>query len=213
MATRKIKIVHNNKTVPVKSQKVLRDIIHYWLNKRSQAKYKADLFRADRNWCLIFICLNTAFRIEDAIQLKPIDFAGGYMRIKENKRGKPQNYRLNSKVYSEIKDYIERNNIKEYDYLFPSTTNVGEINAITRTQGWRVIKEAFKAAGILGPCGPHSLRKTFGYHYIKRGGELLTLSKMLNHTSPLVTIMYVMWDTDDTETARNEMYLGSSGKY
>ena len=71
-----------------------------------------------------------------------------------------------------------------------------------------IIRKIKKACGIDFPFAMHSLRKTFGYQYIKNGGNPLTLMKMYNHDEVGTTMYYVMWDTDDAEKTREATFIG-----
>lgn len=132
----------------------------------------------------------------------------GYMRIKENKTGKTQNFKLNKQLYQSILDYVERNNLTEYDYLFAGQKN--REFAITRQQADRVLRKAAKAIKLKQPFSLHAMRKTFGYQYIASGGNILTLSKMYNHDDVPTTEIYICWGIDDAEKARSMMHLGST---
>ena len=214
MPTRKVKGAadQNNKTLPIKDVRQQNNLCYYWLNKRSAAKSPDKLFIYDRNYMMVFLGLNTAFRIEDLLQLRPHDLDGGYMRIKEHKTGKAQNFRLNPKVYSEVTDYCERNHIQEYDYIFKSRRTDGIIRAITRQQAHKVMKECCRETGIKYKVGPHSLRKTFGYNYMRAGGNIYTLMKMYNHSSTDTTQLYIMWTTDETEKERMNIFNGVASR-
>lgn len=202
----------NDKTLPIKDERQLRDLLNYFLSNYNSATTDNQRYLADRNWLFVYICVNTAFRAEDVLNLVPNDFAGGYMHIRENKTGKTQNYRLNKEVYSQITAYTERNNIGSHSYLFKSNRKDGAILAISRQQAWRMLKQAAKQVGIRYKFGIHSLRKTYGYMYIKKGGNVLTLMKMYNHDSPDITLLYVMWDSNDVEQERNKIVNGTGFK-
>ena len=77
----------NDKTLPIKDIKQQNNMLYYWLNKKNKAN-GSNAYIADRNYLFIFLGLNTAFRAEDLLQLRPKDLDGGYVRIKENKTGK-----------------------------------------------------------------------------------------------------------------------------
>ena len=201
-----------HETRPIKDPKQIKELMYYLLNKIDSAKTEVKRYQADRNHMLVLIGINTAFRAEDLLQLRVIDVIKGYISIKENKTGKMQNFRMNKQLHNDIKEYIERNNLKTYDYLFRGqkkfVNGKSYIYPINRQQGHRIISSAGKAIGIDYIFGMHSLRKTFGYQYILNGGKLLTLMKMYNHDSPDVTLRYVCWGTDDIEKEREAIYLG-----
>ncbi len=173
-------------------------------------------YQADRNYMLILLGLNTAFRAEDLLQLRVCDVIGGYVSIKENKTGKMQNFRMNRQLHDQIKAYVGRHDLKHYDYLFRGQKRVvggrSYVYPINRQQGHRIVARAGKAAGIDFVFGMHSLRKTFGYQYIANSGNSLTLMKMYNHDSPDVTLRYVCWGREDAEADREAIYLGGGLK-
>ena len=165
---------------------------------------------------LALIGFNTAFRAEDLLQLRVSDVIDGYVHIKENKKGKMQNFKMNNKLHEDIKSYVERNNLTRSDYLFMGqkkkqtykNKTYPVIYPITRQQGRNIISKEGKEIGIYFVFGLHSLRKTFGYHYIKNGGKPDTLMKMYNHDEPGTTLLYVMWNKEDAEAERNTLFIG-----
>lgn len=198
----------NNKVLPIKDVRQQNEMLRYWLVRRDREITPQRKFLADRNYMLILLGLNTAFRCEDLLQLRPKDLEGGYVRIKENKTGKTQNFRMNSILKREVEAYCKRNDILPNEYLFKSRRTDGIIKCISRQQALRIVNETGKAIGIKYKFGVHSLRKTFGYNYIKGGENIMNLMKMYNHSSPTTTLLYVMWGTDDTEEARSNIFNG-----
>ncbi len=203
-------------TLPVKSKKMLDTIMIYLWRNKEHATSNIKEYQAYRNYMLFLIGFNTAFRAEDLLQLRVKDVIKGFVSIKENKTKKVQNFRMNKKLHEEIKNYIETYDLKEHDYLFMGqkkkdtykgiTKNV--IYPITRQQGRNICKKVSDAVGIDFKFGLHSLRKTFGYMYIKNGGNVITLMKMYNHSSPDITLLYVMWGKEDAEKDRELIFLG-----
>jgi integrase len=59
----------------------------------------------------------------------------------------------------------------------------------------RVVRAALARGGVAG--GPHLLRHTFGRQYIKNGGSVFGLKKMLGHEQIGTTEMYVYLDDAD----------------
>jgi len=53
----------------------------------------------------------------------------------------------------------------------------------------------------------HSLRKTFGYHQIKRGTNITLLMNMFNHSSEIVTLRYIGITQDDMDAAVQALNL------
>lgn len=208
MARRIKKFGGQQATVPIKNKRDLDALMNYFLVEREKAKTDIKKAQADRNWFMVLIALNTAFRAEDLLQLRVADLEDGYVHIKEAKTGKMQNFRMNRFLHQDVKDYIERHELTRYDYFFFGQKNRNF--AITRIQANRILKRAGKAIGLKQEISMHSLRKTFGYHYILNGGNLLTLMKMYNHDETSTTEIYICWGKDDAENDRSGVYLGAA---
>lgn len=209
---RRIKYFAGQKeTQPIKDKKQLQQLLYYLLNKIDKAKSDVKKYQAYRNYMLVLVGLNTAFRAEDLLQLRVCDL-NGYISIKENKTGKMQNFKMNKAFKEEVDKYVTTFNLGRYEYMFmgQKTKEDGKPYSlpINRQQGHRIVSNAGKAIGIQFVFGLHSLRKTFGYQYIANGGQILTLMKMYNHDSPDVTLRYVCWGRDDAEKARESTFLG-----
>ena len=217
MGTRRIKYFGGQQeTLPIKDSKTIDKIMIYLIQETEHAKSPTKKYLTYRNYMLFLIGLNTAFRAEDLLQLRVKDVEKGFVSIKENKTGKVQNFRMNKELHQSILDYIKEFDLKSNDYLFmgqkKKDTYKGKswkvIYPITRQQGRNIVTKVGKAVGIDFKFGLHSLRKTFGYQYIKKGGNVMTLMKMYNHYAPDVTLLYVMWGTDDAEADRESTFIG-----
>jgi len=202
-------------TLPIKDPKQIESLLTYFLIKRDKAKSDVKKFQADRNYMLCLVGFNTAFRAEDLLQLRKKDL-NGYVHIKENKKDKMQNFKMNKDFYQEVLDYCERWEITDHEYLFMGQKKSQTYNEktypitlpITRQQGHRIVSRAGDAIGINFVFGLHSLRKTFGYQYLKNGGNPETLMKMYNHDDYDYTKRYTHWGIDDAEADREAMYIG-----
>lgn len=217
MGTRRIKYFGGQQeTLPVKSEKLLKTIMIYLIQKKEHATSPIKKYLAYRNYILFLVGFNTAFRAEDLLQLRVKDVIKGFVSIKENKTGKTQNFRMNKQLHNELLEYIKTFDLKDNDYLFMGQkkrdTYKGKhwkiIYPITRQNARNICKDVAEATGIDFKFGLHSLRKTFGYMYIKHGGNLMTLVKMYNHDHPSTTLLYVMWDKEDAEADRESFFIG-----
>ncbi len=215
---RRIKYRNTGKhqTFPVKEIKEIKKIMEYLLNEKENAaklNKLTRLYQADRNWMLVLLGFNTAFRAEDLLQLQVIDVFKGYVSIKENKTGKTQNFRMKKELHEDILAYVKRNGLNQHDYLFKSQRKDGEIRAISRQQADRIMQKVRKECNIDYTFAMHSLRKTFGYqYYANQKGDLLTLQRMYNHSDVSTTLIYIMWNTNDVEKARKDIYIGNYHK-
>lgn len=76
---------------------------------------------------------------------------------------------------------------------------------LSKTAGWRAIKKAFHAAGILGApneTGTHSLRKTFAQRvYVALGHDLVRTCYAMRHASVATTIQYLSFREEEVDEA------------
>ena len=114
---RRIKYFAGQKeTQPIKDKKQLQDLLYSLLNKIDKAKSEVKVYQAYRNYMLVLVGLNTAFRAEDLLQLRVCDL-NGYISIKENKTGKMQNFKMNKDFKAEVDKYVQRFNLGRYEYM------------------------------------------------------------------------------------------------
>ena len=169
-----------------------------------------------RNRLLIILGLNTALRISDILSLKWKDIYNfekeGYkdhIIITEQKTGKMSQIYINSSVLNALKDYeehLKQNNetIDSNTYLFNhSNKNM----AISRSQAFRIVKEAAEYYSISGVISCHSLRKTFGYHAWKQGASPTLLVTIFNHSSFNITKRYLGIEQDDKDRIFKQIKL------
>jgi integrase len=76
---------------------------------------------------------------------------------------------------------------------------------LSKTAGWRTIKRAFAAAGIVGApteIGTHTLRKTFArLIYSALDYELVRIIRAMRHANVSTTVEYFSFDEAEVNTA------------
>lgn len=161
----------------------------------------------DRNYMILVIGMNLAFRIEDILQLRVDNFKNGGVYTREFKTNKEQSFELHPSLHKDIQSYINRNSLIDGEYLFRSRKGINK--PITRQRAWQVIKQLAEDVKVSYPVGCHSLRKYFGRQYYEQTGDIIGLKEMFNHSSERVTLLYICWNTDDKNEKRKGFYLGS----
>lgn len=197
------------KTVrPFKKQDLNSMIVICKKNKNAaeEEENKEQVYLWDRNYMILHLGRNLAFRIEDLLQLKTDNFKNGGIYTREFKTGKEQAFELHPSLRKDLEDYINRNKLVEGEYLFKSRkgTNI----PITRQRAWQIIKELSEEVKVSYVVGCHSLRKYFAREYYEQTGDLIGLKEMLNHSSETVTLRYICWEEDDKNIKRKNFYLG-----
>lgn len=159
-----------------------------------------------RNYMILHLGRNLAFRIEDLLQLKTDNFKNGGVYTREFKTGKEQSFILHPSLARDIEEYINKLGLVEGEYLFQSRKGINK--PITRQRAWQLIKKLADEVNVNYPVGCHSLRKYFARTYYEQTGDLIGLKEMLNHSSERVTLIYICWEADDKDQKRKGFYLG-----
>ena len=149
-------------------------------------KIKNLLKFKERDYLLFCIGINTGLRISDILNLDVIDVQNkDYITIVEKKTKKHKKIALNNTFQTIIKDFLADKN--KNGALFKTRFN----NRLDRVQAYRIIKEACNKIDKNLNVGTHTLRKTFAYHHYKQFKDIALLQKILNHSSPSITLKYI----------------------
>lgn len=190
------------KTQPIKNRKDIQKLKQYYLDRQQI-----------RNYALVTLGMNTSLRIGDLLHLtwKDVyDFSNRsycrHLNLLEQKTGKNTQIALNREVIYALKQLKKSQTpIAADDYLFKSRE--GKNRPISRTQAFRIIKQAADDLHIEGVISCHSLRKTFGYHAWKKGTPPAVIMTIYNHSSLDVTKRYLSIDQDDKDKVFLEINL------
>jgi len=146
---------------------------------------------------IVEVALHTGMRRGELFNLRWRDIAGRFVYITKSKTDEPRQIPINktlSKVLKRIKLRQWRKGIQS-EYVF--TYNGQNIRDTVKT----AFGAAVKRAGIVD-FRFHDLRHTFASHYIKKGGSLGALQKILSHKDIKMTTRYAHLSN---EFARNEI--------
>ena len=129
-------------------------------------------------------------RVEDVIsETKPLIIADRIV-VKEKKTGKTNDFPVNLAGKTALKEYLLHTRLDPDSPLFPYRKKQGR-KSISRSQAYNILRQATKNAGLKLQVSTHTMRKTFAYHKYRKGIEIEPLSKLLNHSSPGITIRYI----------------------
>ena len=146
------------------------------------------------SWELILLVgFNTSLRVSDFRRFRVQDLRGkDYAQIQAKKTGKEARILINPAARREINrlligrrgdDYILQS--KQKDYI------THKARPITRQRVYQIMNTIAKQAGIEERIGCHTLRKTFGYHYYKMTGDIVSLQRILCHSYQRETLVYI----------------------
>jgi integrase len=144
---------------------------------------------------LFILGINSGLRISDLLKLTIADVVDEKGNVKdrialrEKKTGKAKDFPLGGTSKKALAEFLKsRGDVDPGQALFPSRKGGGPI---TRTQAYRVINKAAREVGITDKIGTHTLRKTFGFHAYRDCKDIALIQKVLNHSSPSITLSYI----------------------
>lgn len=148
-----------------------------------------------RDYLIMTIGIKTGLRISDILNLKVSDVKNKTQaEIIEIKTGKKRTLHLKS-LTSNIIDYLNTEHSAESEWLFPSPTDSSR--HLASHQYYKILQKIADNLG-LDYIGTHTLRKTFSYFFLKQNkGDIVTLMKILNHSSQAVTLRYAGIEEED----------------
>lgn len=156
---------------------------------------------------LALLGFNTGLRISDLLQLRVRDVRGEYIIHREQKTRKTTWIEINPSAKLELMQMTARRG--EDELLFPSPQIHKRGQPVDYVTAYRWINTASRRAGVEGPVGCHTMRKTFGYHYYyESGGDVAMLMKRFNHSDQSVTLHYIGVTHDKINTIARKMRLG-----
>lgn len=180
---------------PIKDKDQLKKFRDYYLEENYMP----------RNYALLVLGLNTALRISDLLSIhwRDIwDFTRNcpleHLDLIESKTKKRSRIALNNKVKEVLLLYNKTlPKVDGQDFLFPSPKC--PLKPLSRSQAFRIVKQAANEAGIHDTISCHSMRKTFGYQACKQGIAPAILMNIYNHSSYQITKRYLDIDQDDRD--------------
>ena len=150
--------------------------------------------------------LNLALRISDLLNLTYEEFAGGEtITVIEQKTGKSRTIKLNDKAQTIVK---QRQALNPNDkYLFQSVGN--RAKKLQKPLSRETVARKFAEVGeIIGVhLGTHSMRKTRGWAMWDAGVSLEVIARVLNHSSPAVTMRYIGLEQADINKTYDDFVL------
>ena len=154
---------------------------------------------APRDRAMFILGLRTGFRISEILSLKVSDVRNLNGEIvtavsvsRCNMKGKVSGRTV--ALHREARQELELlcKSCRQDDVLFP----------IGRMQAWRILNNAYQAAGVYGKLGTHAMRKTFANRvYEKLGKDLLRTQKALGHVSISSTVSYLAFADSEVDAA------------
>lgn len=166
------------------------------LHKCYEIAREHDKYRKTGETCwelILLVGFNTSLRVSDFRRFKVADLRGkDYAQIQAKKTGKEARILINPQARKEINRLLAGR--KADEFIFQSRVHdpiTHKRKPITRQRCYQIINRIAKEAGIEERIGCHTLRKTFGYHYYKMTGDVVSLQRILCHSYQRETLVYI----------------------
>jgi integrase/recombinase XerD len=147
--------------------------------------------------------LDTGARVDEALSVerKDVDFDNLIVRIREGKGGKQRVVPISLQMRKLLFRHSQKNKPEMNDLLFFT----GSGQKINQRNALRDFKNVCQRLGIKGPrCSFHTLRHTFGKNYIRNGGDVFRLQRILGHSKLEMTRRYVNLETSDLQQVHQQ---------
>lgn len=145
------------------------------------------------------------------IKVKDIDFDNHVVYVNVTKNRKPLIVPLNLTMINILSEYLKyRQYQSKEDFLFCNVFG----QQLVKSTSYHMLYEYNKRRGV-ETTGIHRYRHTFAKHWILSGGNVVSLSRLLGHSSLEITQNYINLLVSDVAKQVNEINLLDkfSGKY
>ena len=147
-----------------------------------------------RNKSIIELLYSCGLRVSELTEINISDIFKSESLLKVLGKGNKERFvPMSDQAKNFLNEYIsyERNGVKVKrgyeDILF--LNNRGK--KLTRVMIYNIIEETRKKVGIKKKISPHTLRHSFATHLLENGAEIVSIQKMLGHSSITTTEKYL----------------------
>jgi site-specific recombinase XerD len=139
-----------------------------------------------RVWTLVLLLLDTGVRVDEALSIRREKVNLDEMTLVVwGKGAKERVVPFSMQMRKILFRYLQQS--PEGTFLFCAKTG----SRLMHRNVYRAIQALVKKAGITTHCHPHLFRHQFAANYIRQGGDIYRLSRLLGHTSVNTTQLYL----------------------
>lgn len=166
---------------------------------------KQCTFQEYKCWVIVNFLLSTGIRQHSLINIKvkDIDFDNEVVHVNVTKNRKPLIIPLNNDIVKILREYLKyRGAESNDDYLFCNVFG----KKLTKSTVYHGLWQYNKDRGV-ELTGMHRFRHTFAKKWVMMGGNVVTLSKVLGHSSLAITENYLNILTSDMKKDIDEFNI------
>lgn len=151
-------------------------------------------FTEYKSWVIVNFLLSTGIRQHSLIniRIKDVDFENEVVYINVTKNRKPLIVPLNKDILKILTEYLRYRGGEPEDFLFCNAYG----KQLVKSTVYHSLFEYNKSRGV-EQTGMHRFRHTFAKKWVLMGGNVVTLQKMLGHSSLAITQNYLNMLTCD----------------
>jgi integrase/recombinase XerD len=171
-------------------------------------KWKPKGFYQRRLHLIVLFLLDTGCRITEALKLRVREIDLENMLVTLDGKGRKQrvvpfSFELRKALFRYIKDFGRK--LDALLFANRTETRLGRRNVL------RDVKNLCKQLGFTAPGRTlHACRHTFALNYLRRGGSVFHLQKVLGHSTLEMTRRYVSLLTEDLQAVHERVSLLTS---
>lgn len=198
-------IITSNPFCRVKIPKPPKKVMATFSDKQLTAMLKAinnTTPAGFRDRTIMLMLLDTGLRASELVGLTMdnVNLEDGMVKVL-GKGSKERIVPFGAKVQRILWKYLHKYRPQPANPLYPTLFLTASGNPITTDRLRTIIEKYALRAGIEGVrCSPHTFRHTFAISYLRNGGDVFSLQRILGHSSLEVVSIYVNFASADIKS-------------
>ena len=159
---------------------------------------------------LLMTIYSAGLRVSEVVHLKVSDIDSQRMviRVQQGKGGKDRYTLLAKRTLEVLRDYWRA--YRPEEWLFPGQPAKGSLSVSTVQ---KIFEKVLDQAGIKKHATVHTLRHSFATHLLEAGTDLYHIQRLLGHTTPKTTAIYLHLSRKDLGGVSSPLdHLDGTGK-
>ncbi len=180
--------------MPRLSQKILDAVPPQDMRKMMNAAHASDT--PLKYQALLAVLYDTGIRVSELHKLQLKDLLPSQcLFIREAKGGKDRVVPISRPTFKLLNNYIRN---ERPDSALPEIFLVDEISQYSNISIYKLLERLCRRAGTKR-YSPHTFRRGFAVNYLRNGGDVFTLQRIMGHSTLTMTNRYAAMGTDDIQ--------------